>query len=1297
MSSQPQPQPQPTPNQGQQPAATPPITTTVPPTGVNTTNRKNSRNNRSRNNHSNRNGNGNGRNKTNQSTSSNPNNRSQRRPPINPNQSNQQHPQNHQYQPKPNNRQASPHLDHSNPPPSSNLTLNHSKLLGLQKPSRNDRRKAFGSKLTDETQQTASNQEPKKSTPLNPVDLSLLSLSARLIVELSSSTYDCSICISPIGPYNPIYHCPKCYAIFHLNCSIKWASCSVADTSAKALLLRDRDRIPCSEEALKGEWRCPGCQDRQIGQASIPKKYTCWCGKLENPTSRNNQHHQAGRKRSKIPHGCGKRCGKVAAEGCTHGCMEECHPGSCAPCPAVIKTKCHCQKTELAIRCSQLYTNSTYAGPMKSELLSCGQVCNAQLSCGLHSCEQICHQEKCEECTAIRQKSCYCGHLVLADQKCSDQVASHPFTPQPDPEKLTCVSKDGTEWLGEFACKDPCDWMYDCGIHPCQSTCHPHLVSTPPPCPFSPALANTCPCGATSLSDRQTCADPISTCHNPCGKMLASCGHACPKVCHLGPCGPCQSLVTTLCNCGKDKIVRRCTELEELKKLAILENEQKILSERQDPESVKALAIEYRCERPCRVLRHCGKHTCHRRCCPLSFLENVLQTGSKNKKSEAARHHEHEDTLGLHVCDLKCNKKLSCGLHSCQLQDHRGPCPTCLQASFDEWFCHCGATVIQPPVPCGTKIDCHAPCQRPPPSCGHPKPPHTCHEEPDCPPCPYLTEKACQCDKKKLVKNVRCSQPKVSCGTTCDNLLACGAHRCSRQCHSLGQCESCDRDCLKPRKHCGHGCQQKCHAPSACRTEEPCEATIEMQCECGRITQKIKCASCDSRPEGNQGRGLKCNDDCILAQRNLAVANALQITKPSSTESQALEDIQWNTRLLNFFGTHASFAKRMEEQLADFLKSELSPKSTSTKNSLIISPFSKLNQAFLLEFVTYYRIKPEIISQEPQFTVKLVKDSSSCLPRILLSEAHTNNPDTKRTSVFSASGVSLLRNPGSANGSSSGIGARELSVACSPNQILAIMFEGVFGYDHQSLTGLIKSALDSKNIGRKGNPIKFRLNWINDEDVLFRLSSSSSSSSSLTTRTKSDFEELETIGKTLVVYFSHSESLEGRSNSDRKKFYRSIVLVKVDLLEDYIDEGPEEKGLKVQKIERIGSPTVINPDSHQGWKSSSSSASNKKLHSKLFDHSQHPQHHTSSNRFSSLLSSSSTSVNRASAALHPFASTSTAVGSFSSGVISGGFNRPPIAVLAPSSSTSHPIGARSNSKQKLHKEEDVVDDWETAV
>lgn len=81
--------------------------------------------------------------------------------------------------------------------------------------------------------------------------------------------------------------------------------------------------------------------------------------------------------------------------------------------------------------------------------------------------------------------------------------------------------------------------------------------------------------------------------------------------------------------------------------------------------------------------------------------------------------------------------------------------------------CYCGRTVLDPPIPCGTRINCNYPCSRPLLPCGHPKTPHSCHEEPSpCPPCPSLTNKLCACGKK-TVNNVRCSQEKVSCGAKC--------------------------------------------------------------------------------------------------------------------------------------------------------------------------------------------------------------------------------------------------------------------------------------------------------------------------------------------------------------------------------------------------------------------------------------------------------------------------------------------------------------------------------------------------
>lgn len=146
-------------------------------------------------------------------------------------------------------------------------------------------------------------------------------------------------------------------------------------------------------------------------------------------------------------------------------------------------------------------------------------------------------------------------------------------------------------------------------------------------------------------------------------------------------------------------------------------------------------------------------------------------------------------------------------------------------ASYDELVCHCNRTVILPPIACGRTFDCTYPCVRPPPACGHPKVPHSCHESERCPPCVFLTERECACGKNTVkvcfsfsllkfvsrvqradalyfrLQNTRCSQTKVSCGVVCGELLACGWHRCEKTCHSPGECEACTKPCGKPRRY----------------------------------------------------------------------------------------------------------------------------------------------------------------------------------------------------------------------------------------------------------------------------------------------------------------------------------------------------------------------------------------------------------------------------------------------------------------------------------------------------------------
>jgi transcriptional repressor NF-X1 len=245
--------------------------------------------------------------------------------------------------------------------------------------------------------------------------------------------------------------------------------------------------------------------------------------------------------------------------------------------------------------------------------------------------------------------------------------------------------------------------------------------------------------------------------------------------------------------------------------------------------------------------------------------------------------------------------------------------------------CHCGRTVLMPPIPCGTRLRCVHPCTRPPPACGHSRTPHACHDDAmPCPPCPFLTSKTCACGKK-AVGNVRCSQEKVSCGTPCGKLLACGFHKCTRLCHGDG-CGSCTNTCGKPRKHWYatlvvpdllsadgqpslpdlHPCTQPCHAPSSCPELEPCMAAVTLTCPCGRIKQASPCGRSATNPLGRAGAvagTIKCSNECAIAKRNARLAEALGIA-PDRREEKG---VAYTEDLMAFARANQKFCLLVEK------------------------------------------------------------------------------------------------------------------------------------------------------------------------------------------------------------------------------------------------------------------------------------------------------------------------------------------------------------------------------------------------
>ncbi|GAA5838784.1 hypothetical protein JCM9279_003861 [Rhodotorula babjevae] len=882
---------------------------------------------------------------------------------------------------------------------------------------------------------TASTSTSGTSTPLNPAPVNQ-TLVERLITELSSGEAECTICIGEISRSARIWNCSSCHQPLHLACANKWAASAVASSSERAQLLASRStdpRNPVDPASLLGGWTCPNCNEL-YSASQVPTKYTCFCGRFTDPHPRPPA----------TPHSCGKPCARRRPTGCAHPCALGCHPGPCPPCPVVLHVPCHDGKRTLGVRCSALHDGraladlSDAAREAKEQLKSCGERHGALLDCGMHECERTCHAGECGGCDAVRSKRCFCGRETQ-EGLCGST--------RPDERVDGCrlPGVDGAEgtWTGEWACTRRCDALFDCGVHRCAESCHPHTdPAAAPHCPSSPDVVSTCPCGQTPLElllgdrPRSRCTDPIPLCAERCSKPLA-CGHACAQGCHAGACPPCRARVPLVCRCGSSKTERLCGEPYRATRI--------------DPESGEVVeSDEYLCARVCKATRACGRHQCNRTCCPLAYQE-ALTAGlkGKNKKrapatlAEALAEQQQTDPLGMHTCDRTCGRKLNCGIHSCELRDHKGACPPCLRADFDELVCHCGSTVVLPPIPCNFVIDCRHPCIRPA-ECGHPRLPHACHEDPACPPCPYLTTKPCACGKRE-VPNVRCStdQRKVSCGTVCGKLLRCGWHRCRKTCHSAGECETADdQTCLKPRKHCGHPCPLPCHFPSACPADAPCPKLIKVHCECGNLSQNARCGACDDKPEGNAGRLVKCTDACATAKRNAQLADALGVEQ----REVKTREVEYQPELVTFFAANSAWSTGIEAQLVEFVKGD--------KPSLHFPVMKRPQRQFIHELTDHFQLRSESLDEEPRRSVVCHRTPTTGIPTPTLAEAL----------AASRKSASMTLNLGS---------LRRALPDKKPNN--ALYLEGVLGYDEEMLTEILVPHMRG---------LKFILTWVTDEDVL---------------------------------------------------------------------------------------------------------------------------------------------------------------------------------------------------------------------
>ena len=751
-------------------------------------------------------------------------------------------------------------------------------------------------------QQGRPRQPPPKSTASN--------IAARTHEDISNGVYECAICTSEITRKSRVWSCRTCWTVFHLSCVKTWSKNE--GSSARQQPGPDADVPP------PRQWRCPGCN---LAKDSLPSNYNCWCEKEMDPKSTSGIP----------PHSCGQTCGRprLVPKACPHPCDLTCHAGPCPPCTHKGPSQsCFCGKKSTNRRCIDTdYENGW----------SCGEVCGDLLPCGEHICQLPCHEGLCGSCEVQIPSRCYCGKIEKP-LACSERGAERQSIQNVEGEGAVMEEH---QWKGSFHCHTKCDRLFDCGKHSCEKGCHPKDLN-PAHCPLSTDVVGKCPCGKTLLSDistipRSSCDSPIPNCDKTCLKPLP-CGHACQQSCHLGTCMPCLATMIIPCRCGRVESLSICHQ-------GTVEPPQ--------------------CIRCCRAALNCGRHECGERCCPGERKATERQATKRKLRPLGVAASVDNTIEAEHICTRACGRPLKCGNHSCQELCHKGPCGTCREAIFDDISCHCGRTVLQPPLPCGTPPPvCRFPCNRPS-GCGHPKVAHNCHGDgEDCPKCPFLMEKSCLCGKKTL-KNQPCWLNEPRCGEVCGKKLRCGSHLCRKTCHQPGDCEDaskpCKQPCGKAKRACGHPCEEPCHAPSTCREDKPCQIKMFATCDCQHLKQEMRC-NASKVSEGNTKKQLPCDDECARLQRNQKLALALNVDPDSHKDLH----IPYSTDTLKMFKDNVKWCQTQERELRVFAIEE-------DEKRLRFKPMTSYQRSFLHYLAEDFGLDSESMDPEPHRHVCIFK------------------------------------------------------------------------------------------------------------------------------------------------------------------------------------------------------------------------------------------------------------------------------------------------------------------------------------
>ncbi|KAA0202485.1 hypothetical protein HAZT_HAZT003773 [Hyalella azteca] len=167
-----------------------------------------------------------------------------------------------------------------------------------------------------------------------------------------------------------------------------------------------------------------------------------------------------------VDHVCPLKCGKWLSCG-KHKCSQDCHRGSCYKCPEVSwdDLSCHCGSSSIPAPI-----------PCGTKPPLCGNPCQRPRACE-HPASHECHPEQtCPPCTTLDEKPCFGKHKMMRSTPCyltaisCGELCDAPL--RCGLHKCQRICHDGACITGSGSCPQKCTKPRPgCG-HPCNNPCH---------------------------------------------------------------------------------------------------------------------------------------------------------------------------------------------------------------------------------------------------------------------------------------------------------------------------------------------------------------------------------------------------------------------------------------------------------------------------------------------------------------------------------------------------------------------------------------------------------------------------------------------------------------------------------------------------------------------------------------------------------------------------------------------------------------------------------------------------------